>query len=147
MPRAKNSGKLLEQQKLFCREYLVDRNATAAAIRAGYSAKSANTNACRMMKSTKIKLHIGLLDKKLKSEHILSATETLERISREAMDMENSPKDRLKALELLAKHHGLLVERHEVGGPGEFVKLSDADIDREIMALGALREAAKPLVN
>ena len=147
MPRAKNSGALTEQQKLYCREYLVDRNATAAAIRAGYSATSANTNSCRMMKSTKIKLHIGLLDKKLKSEHILSATETLERISREAMDMENSPKDRLKALELLAKHHGLLVERHEVGGPGDFVKLSDAEIDAEIMALGAQRELAKPLVN
>ena len=44
MPRAKNSGALTEQQKLFGREYLVDRNATAAAIRAGYSAASANTN-------------------------------------------------------------------------------------------------------
>ena len=106
-----------------------------------------NTNSCRMMKSTKIKLHIGLLDRKLKSEHILSATETLERISKEAMDMENSPRDRLKALELLAKHHGLLVERHEVGGPGDFVKLTDDEIDTEIMALGVLREAAKPLVN
>ena len=44
MPRAKNSGALTEQQKLFSREFLVDRNATAAAIRAGYSAASANTN-------------------------------------------------------------------------------------------------------
>ena len=147
MPRAKNSGKLTEQQKLYCREYLVDRNATKAAIRAGYSERSANTNSCRMMKSTKIKLHIGLLDRKLKSEHILSATETLERISREAVNMENSPRDRLKALELLAKHHGLLVERHEVGKPGDFVKLTDDEIDTEIMALGVLREAAKPLVN
>ena len=147
MPRAKNSGKLLEQQKLFCREYLVDRNATAAAIRAGYSKQSANTNSCRMMKSTKIKLHIGLLDRKIKSDQLLSATETLERISEEAVNMDAAPRDRLRALELLAKHWGLLVERHEVGGPGEFVKLSDAEIDREIMALGALREAAKPLVN
>ena len=75
MPRAKNSGKLTEQQKLYCREYLVDRNATAAAIRAGYSKQSANTNSCRMMKSTKIKLHIGLLDRKIKSDQLLSATE------------------------------------------------------------------------
>ena len=147
MPRAKNSGKLTEQQKLYCREYLVDRNATAAAIRAGYSKQSANTNSCRMMKSTKIKLHIGLLDRKIKSDQLLSATETLERISEEAVNMDAAPRDRLRALELLAKHWGLLVERHEVGGPGEFVKLSDAEIDREIMALGALREAAKPLVN
>ena len=147
MPRAKNSGALTEQQKLFGREYLVDRNATAAAIRAGYSAASANTNSCRMMKSTKIKLYIGRLDRDLKSKHILSSVETLERISREAVDMDGSARDRLKALELLGKHWGLFVERHEVGGPGDFVKLTDAEIDAEIMALGAQRELAKPLVN
>ena len=146
MPK-KNGGKLTEQQKLFCREYLVDRCATAAAIRAGYSERSANTNSCRMMASPKIKLHIGLLDRKIKSDQLLSATETLERISEEAVNMDASPRDRLKALELLGKHWGLFVERHEVGGPGEFVKLSDAEIDAEIMALAAQRQDAKPLVN
>ena len=96
-----------------------------------------------MMKSTKIKLHIGLLDRKLKSEHILSGTETLKRISKEAVDMENSPRDRLKALELLGKHWGLFVDRHEVGGPGDFVKLSDAEIQTpNIMALGRSEEQA-----
>ena len=125
-----------DQQKLFCREYLVDRNATAAAIRSGYSKKSANTTGSRMMAEGKIKTLIGVLDRKLRSAQILSATETLERISAEAIDMDNPPKDRIKALELLAKHHGLLVERHEVGKPGDFVKLSDEEIDAEIMALG-----------
>ena len=75
--------------------------------------------------------------------------------------MDGSARDRLKALELLGKHWGLFVERHEVGGPGDFVKLTDAEIDAEIMALGAHRlgmsdaeiaavimaQAAKPLVN
>ena len=42
MPK-KNGGALTEQQKLFCREYLVDRCATAAAIRAGYSKRQAPT--------------------------------------------------------------------------------------------------------
>ena len=32
---------LTDQQQLFCREYLSDRNATQAAIRAGYSKTSA----------------------------------------------------------------------------------------------------------
>ena len=30
------------KQEMFCREYLIDLNATQAAIRAGYSAKTAN---------------------------------------------------------------------------------------------------------
>ena len=35
-------NKLTPKQQLFIREYLVDKNATQAAIRAGYSAKTAN---------------------------------------------------------------------------------------------------------
>jgi len=33
---------LTDKQEMFCREYLIDLNATQAAIRAGYSKKSAN---------------------------------------------------------------------------------------------------------
>lgn len=33
---------LTDKQDMFCREYLIDLNATQAAIRAGYSAKTAN---------------------------------------------------------------------------------------------------------
>ena len=138
---------LTDQQQLFCSEYLTDRNATAAAIRAGYSKVSARCTSSRIMAKPKIKAHIAALDSKIKSKHVLSAIETLERISREAVDVENRPRDRLKALELLAKHHALLVERHEVGGPGDFAPLTDDEIDAEIMALGEQRQAAKPTIN
>lgn len=33
---------LTDKQKMFCREYLIDLNATQAAIRAEYSVKTAN---------------------------------------------------------------------------------------------------------
>ncbi|WP_193065956.1 terminase small subunit, partial [Hafnia alvei] len=33
---------LNDKQEMFCREYLIDLNATQAAIRAGYSEKTAN---------------------------------------------------------------------------------------------------------
>ncbi len=36
---------LTDRQEMFCREYLIDLNATQAAIRAGYSAKTANRTA------------------------------------------------------------------------------------------------------
>ena len=35
-------GKLTDKQKMFCKEYLIDLNATQAAIRAGYSKKTAS---------------------------------------------------------------------------------------------------------
>ena len=138
---------LTDQQQLFCREYLSDRCATQAAIRAGYSKTSAAPTSSRIMARPEIKALIASLDLEIKSKHILNGQETLERISAEAVNMRHRPADRLKALELLAKHHGLLVERHEIGKPGDFVKLTDDEIDDEIMALGAQRQDAKLVVN
>lgn len=51
-------GKLNNRQKRFCDEYLVDLNATQAAIRAGYTAKYANTNAFKLLQNTAIKDYI-----------------------------------------------------------------------------------------
>ncbi len=51
-------AKLNERQKRFCDEYLVDLNATQAAIRAGYTAKYANTNAFKLLQNTAIKEYI-----------------------------------------------------------------------------------------
>ena len=42
------------KQQAFIKEYLIDLNATKAAIRAGYSEKWAGTNADKLLKNTKI---------------------------------------------------------------------------------------------
>ena len=51
-------AKLNNRQMKFCDEYLVDLNATQAAIRAGYTAKYANTNAFKLLQNTAIKEYI-----------------------------------------------------------------------------------------
>lgn len=48
------SNKLTPKQDAFCREYLVDLNATQAAIRAGYSEKTAAEQASRLLTNVKI---------------------------------------------------------------------------------------------
>jgi phage terminase small subunit len=40
-----------DKQEMFCREYLIDLNATQAAIRAGYSVKTANRIAAKLVKT------------------------------------------------------------------------------------------------
>ena len=45
---------LSEQQERFCNEYLIDLNGTQAAIRAGYSERSAHVHASRMLTKAKI---------------------------------------------------------------------------------------------
>lgn len=46
--------KLTKKQKLFCDEYLIDLNATQAAIRAGYSKKSAESQGSRLLTNGKV---------------------------------------------------------------------------------------------
>ena len=49
---------MTEKQKIFCDEYLIDLNATQAAIRAGYSEKYAHTNANKLLQNTTIQEYI-----------------------------------------------------------------------------------------
>ena len=53
-----------DKQKLFCEEYLIDLNGTQAAIRAGYSEKTANEQAARMLANVSIQNYITELRQK-----------------------------------------------------------------------------------
>jgi len=52
-------AKLTEKQQRFVDEYLVDLNATQAAIRAGYSAKTADQQGSRMLANVKVQQAIS----------------------------------------------------------------------------------------
>ena len=51
-------AKLNERQERFCNEYLIDLNATQAAIRAGYSEKTAAAQAARLLTNVNIQTYI-----------------------------------------------------------------------------------------
>jgi len=50
---------LTDKQEMFCREYLIDLNATQAAIRAGYSVKTANRIAAGLLSKLDIQKKIS----------------------------------------------------------------------------------------
>lgn len=52
-------AKLTEKQQRFVDEYLIDLNATQAAIRAGYSAKTADVQGSRMLGNVKVQQAIA----------------------------------------------------------------------------------------
>ena len=54
-------SELEEKQKMFCKEYLVDFNGTQAAIRAGYSKKTANEQASRLLRKVKVRTYLQQL--------------------------------------------------------------------------------------
>jgi phage terminase small subunit len=51
-------AKMTARQQLFCEEYLTDLNATQAAIRAGYSEKTAEQAASRLLTNVKVQEYI-----------------------------------------------------------------------------------------
>ena len=57
--------RLTDKQRRFCDEYLIDLNATQAAIRAGYTENYANTNASKLLQNTTISQYIGERQKEL----------------------------------------------------------------------------------
>ena len=130
---------MTDKQKRFCEEYLIDCNATQAAIRAGYSTKTAYSIGVENLKKPEIKNYIDEKMKELQSKTIASAEEVLEYLTSvvrgessgteiviegigdgcsEARTMIKKPseKDRLKAAELLGKRYALFTDKTDITG-------------------------------
>lgn len=65
MAEEENEIKLTAKQEKFCQEYLIDLNATQAAIRAGYSVDTAKSIGCENLTKPDIQLKISELRKEL----------------------------------------------------------------------------------
>ena len=70
------------KQLSFIHEYLVDKNATQAAIRAGYSAKTAAEQGVRLLKNVKFKTEIDKLLNNCNEDAYLDAVKLRREISR-----------------------------------------------------------------
>lgn len=66
-------NKLTDAHKRFALEYVKDSNATAAAIRAGYSESSARKTGCRLRQNPMVKAEIERLQKKIEEKAIVDA--------------------------------------------------------------------------
>ena len=71
-------AKLTLKQQKFADEYIISGNATQAAIKAGYSAKYANTNAVKLLQNTTLKAYIDERLSELSSQKIADQDEVLQ---------------------------------------------------------------------
>jgi phage terminase small subunit len=127
---------LNHKQKQFYKEWLIDANATQAAIRAGYSKKTAYSQGQRLLKNVEGQKYLAELMAEKESELIASQDEVLKYLTSvmrgksksteivvegigdgcsEARIVlkEPSEKERLKAAELLGKRYGLYTDKIE----------------------------------
>jgi phage terminase small subunit len=110
--------KLTAKQKRFVEEYLVDLNATQAAIRAGYSPKTANEIGAENLAKPSIRLLIEEYQRK-RSERL---EVTQDAVMRDLTDLCNQAAKAgqytaaVKAKELQGKHLGMFVDKIQHSG-------------------------------
>ena len=126
-------SKLTLKQKRFADEYIISANATAAAIKAGYSKKTARSIGQENLTKPDIKAYIDERLEKLDSEKIADQKEVLQYLSsvmrgeqqektlisigefgQEVVDIDVGAKDRIKAAELLGKRYRLFTDKVEM---------------------------------
>lgn len=73
---------LNERQKRFCNEYVIDLNATQAAIRAGYSEKTARSIGQRQLTKVDIQQFISEIQKKLQQKTGITQERVLQEFAR-----------------------------------------------------------------
>lgn len=138
------------RQEKFCVEYLIDLNATQAAIRAGYSKRTADRIANQNLRKLEIQSRIKKMRDDYYDKTIMSAKEVEYLLSKagrgelkeEVVVVEGvgdgfseskiikkrlSAKDRIKALELMGKRHHLFEDQDSKLGAEEVQIIDDTD--------------------
>lgn len=141
-------AKLNDKQARFCDEYLIDLNATQAAIRAGYSAETAYSQGQRLLKNVEVKASLSERMKTKQDEAIASQDEVLKYLTsvlrseatgttlvgigqgaQEPFQLTPTVAERTKAAELLGKRYGLYVDKQQIEHSGSVVFADDIEDD------------------
>ncbi len=137
---------LNDKQKRFADEYLIDLNATQAAIRAGYSEKTARSQGQRLLTNVDIQSYIEERMASHEKETIAQQEEILETLTailrgkekgatlrgtgkgRQVIDdMPPTTTERIKAAELLGKRYAMWTEKQQIDGVQQVVIVDDLD--------------------
>lgn len=122
---------LTQKQRRFIDEYIISGNATQAAIKAGYSKKTARKIGQENLTKPDIKAEIERRNAEIQSEKTADMTEVMEYLTSVMRGeqtesvatskgvfsgVEVSAKDRIKAAELIGKRNGAWTDKKELTG-------------------------------
>ena len=135
---------LTPRQARFVAEYLVDQNGTQAAIRAGYAVSGADVQAVRLLGNARVKKAAQEGAAKQHAQLDLTAQKVLTELLgigySEVATSDIQVSHKLRALELLAKHLGLLTEQVNVTLVADRDRLLEAGRQRNAEAARHDRE-------
>lgn len=102
---------MTDKQKKFCDEYLIDLNATQAAIRAGYSEKTAYSIGDENLRKPELQEYIQKRQKEGQERAEITRGDIIDQLKSIGfvdLDVDNiKATDKIKALELMARMLGL----------------------------------------
>lgn len=109
---------LTPKQQRFVQEYLIDLNATQAAIRTGYSAKTAEVQGCRLLSNAKIAQAVSDAMKARAEDTGIDQKMVIAGLIQEAKAAgeDTTSSARIRAWELLGKHLGMFTDKTELSG-------------------------------
>ena len=136
------------RQQKFCDEYLISGNATEAAIKAGYSPKTAKQTGSENLAKPDLKAYIETELEKLHSAKIADAEEVMKYLTsvmrgehteqvlklvgegvQTVTDIDVSAKERLKAAELIGKRYGLFTDKVGLEGAVPVIITGDDQLE------------------
>lgn len=140
--------RLTVKQKRFCDEYLIDCNATQAAIRAGYSKKTAGAVGYENLKKPQIKEYIDQQLKMIENNNIADAQEVMEYLTnvmrgesrssvlsmcgdgmQTVIEKPPDEKEKIKAAELIGKRYGMFKDNVDLNADVGVTILDDIPED------------------
>ena len=123
---------LTPRQAAFVREYLVDLNATQAAIRAGYSEDTAKQQGARLLTNADVLAAVDAGKAQRAAELKVTASDVVRILLKEATadDGPTCKTGRVKAAELLGKHLAMFTEASKVEVTGDVTAYLAASLER-----------------
>jgi phage terminase small subunit len=139
---------LTPRQQKFCDEYLISGNATEAAIKAGYSRKTAKQTGSENLAKPNLRAYIDEQLAKIHSAKIADAEEVMKYLTsvmrgehteqvlklvgegvQTVTDIDVSAKERLKAAELIGKRYGLFTDKVGLEGAVPVIITGDDQLE------------------
>ena len=136
------------RQQKFCDEYLISGNATEAAIKAGYSRKTAKQTGSENLAKPDLRAYIDEQLVKIHSAKIADAEEVMKYLTsvmrgehteqvlklvgegvQTVTDIDVSAKERLKAAELIGKRYGLFTDKVGLEGAVPVIITGDDQLE------------------
>lgn len=130
----KNAKKwnLSDKQQMFCQEYIIDLNAAQAAIRAGYSKRSAKEQACNLLTKHNIQEYISYLksrvSQKLEITHEMLTREWAKMAFNSIAHLHNTWMERKSFEEIKEKNPGVLDAIQEIQTQNKVMRGLDGEL-------------------